>query len=69
MKQNALPQAMTEIDINAAIAEYALAATNAVTAGFDGVELHGARAAQTFRRCPDVQGLDWKLIVTVDRKS
>ena len=42
MKQNALPQAMTETDINAAIAEYALAGTNAVTAGFDGVELHAA---------------------------
>lgn len=42
MKQNALPQAMTETDINTAIAEYALAATNAVAAGFDGIELHAA---------------------------
>jgi N-ethylmaleimide reductase len=42
MKPNATPQAMTEADIKAAIAEYAQAATNAVQAGFDGVELHGA---------------------------
>ena len=33
---------MTEADIKAAIAEYAEAAKNAVTAGFDGIELHGA---------------------------
>ena len=42
MKPNATPQAMTEADIKVAIAEYAQAATNAVQAGFDGVELHGA---------------------------
>lgn len=42
MKQNAMPQAMTEADIKAAIEEYAQAAKNAVTAGFEGVELHGA---------------------------
>jgi N-ethylmaleimide reductase len=42
MKPNATPQAMTEADIKASIAEYAQAATNAVQAGFDGVELHGA---------------------------
>jgi N-ethylmaleimide reductase len=42
MKPNAKPQAMTEADIKTAIAEYAQAATNAVQAGFDGVELHGA---------------------------
>jgi len=42
MKPNAAPLAMTEADIRAAIAEYRQAAVNAVTAGFDGVELHGA---------------------------
>jgi N-ethylmaleimide reductase len=33
---------MTEADIKTAIEEYAQAARNAVAAGFDGVELHGA---------------------------
>jgi N-ethylmaleimide reductase len=42
MKPNAQPQAMTEADIRTAIAEYGQAALNAVAAGFDGVELHGA---------------------------
>jgi len=42
MKQNATPQEMTEADIKIAIEEYAQAAKNAVTAGFDGIELHGA---------------------------
>ena len=42
MKQNAMPQAMTEADIRTAIEEYAQGAKNAVEAGFDGVELHGA---------------------------
>ena len=42
MKPNATPQAMTEADIKAAIAEYAQAAKNAAAAGFDGIELHGA---------------------------
>jgi len=42
MKQNATPQAMTEADIKTAVEEFALAAKNAVAAGFDGVELHGA---------------------------
>jgi N-ethylmaleimide reductase len=42
MKQNALPQAMTEADIKTAVEEYVQAAKNAVSAGFDGVELHGA---------------------------
>jgi len=36
------PEAMTEEDIRVTIAEYAQAATNAVAAGFDGVELHAA---------------------------
>jgi N-ethylmaleimide reductase len=42
MKQNAMPQTMTEADIKATIEEYAQAAKNAIAAGFDGVELHGA---------------------------
>ncbi|MBA3037123.1 MAG: alkene reductase [Desulfobacterium sp.] len=37
-----LPQAMTVADIKIAIAEFVQAAKNAITAGFDGVELHGA---------------------------
>ncbi|MDO8706118.1 MAG: alkene reductase [Sulfuricaulis sp.] len=42
LKPHPVPQAMTEADIQAAIAEYAQAAKNAMTAGFDGVELHSA---------------------------
>jgi N-ethylmaleimide reductase len=42
MKPFPLPEAMTRDDIGATIAEYARAAKNAVAAGFDGVELHGA---------------------------
>jgi N-ethylmaleimide reductase len=42
MQPNAMPQAMSAEDIRASIGEYAQAASNAVQAGFDGVELHGA---------------------------
>ena len=42
MKPNAMPQAMSAADIKAAIEEFAQAAKNAVAAGCDGVELHGA---------------------------
>jgi N-ethylmaleimide reductase len=42
MKPNAVPQAMNASDIETAIGEYAQAARNAVAAGFDGIELHGA---------------------------
>jgi N-ethylmaleimide reductase len=42
MKPNAAPVAMTEADIKTAIDEFAQAAKNAVAAGFDGIELHGA---------------------------
>jgi N-ethylmaleimide reductase len=42
MKPNGAPQAMTEADIRATIEEFAQSAKNAVAAGFDGVELHGA---------------------------
>jgi len=37
-----MPREMTTTDIRAAVGEYAQAARNAVSAGFDGVELHGA---------------------------
>jgi N-ethylmaleimide reductase len=42
MKSNATPEPMTEFDIKATIEEFASAARNAVAAGFDGIELHGA---------------------------
>ncbi len=42
LKPHATPQAMTEADIRATIDEFAQAAKNALAAGFDGVELHGA---------------------------
>ena len=42
MKPNAMPQAMSEADIKATIEEFMQAAKNALAAGFDGVELHGA---------------------------
>ena len=42
MKPNAMPEAMTETDIKATIEEFGEAARNAMAAGFDGIELHGA---------------------------
>lgn len=42
MKPNGIPQAMSEADIQSTIAEYAQSARNAIAAGCDGVELHGA---------------------------
>jgi N-ethylmaleimide reductase len=42
MKDLPTPKAMTEADIRHAIAEFVQAAKNAVVAGFDGIELHGA---------------------------
>ena len=42
MQPHPVPTAMTEADIRHAIGEFADAATLAVQAGFDGVELHGA---------------------------
>ncbi|KAH7401158.1 hypothetical protein DE146DRAFT_632178 [Phaeosphaeria sp. MPI-PUGE-AT-0046c] len=39
---HAVPEEMTEEDIKAAVAAYAQGAKNAVAAGFDGVEIHGA---------------------------
>lgn len=42
LKPHPAPQAMTGAEITSTIAEYAQAARNAVTAGFDGIELHSA---------------------------
>ena len=42
MKPQPAPRAMTAADIDTAIGEYVHAARNAIKAGFDGVELHGA---------------------------
>jgi len=42
MQDYPAPRAMTETEVRRAIEEHALAATNAIAAGFDGVELHGA---------------------------
>jgi len=42
MQDHPTPVAMSEAQIAATIAEYAAAARNAVAAGLDGVELHGA---------------------------
>lgn len=42
MQAYSVPREMTEADIATAIAEYATACKNAIAAGFDGVELHGA---------------------------
>ncbi len=41
-KPHPTPKAMTEADIKTAIGEYVQAAKNAVAAGFEGIELHGA---------------------------
>ena len=42
LKPHPVPQAMTEVDIKATIAEFVQAAKNAIAAGFDGIELHSA---------------------------
>ncbi|MEM6645286.1 MAG: alkene reductase [Bacteroidota bacterium] len=42
MQDYPTPRAMTQADIDAAIQEFVAAAQNAIAAGFDGVELHGA---------------------------
>ncbi|KEF63603.1 uncharacterized protein A1O9_01581 [Exophiala aquamarina CBS 119918] len=39
---DAIPRAMTEVEIEAFIEAYGLAARNAIEAGFDGVEVHAA---------------------------
>ncbi|KAJ5615661.1 hypothetical protein N7537_000775 [Penicillium hordei] len=40
--KSATPRALTETEIHGWIADYAQAARNAIAAGFDGVEIHGA---------------------------
>lgn len=42
MKPNGMPTAMTAADIAFAVGEFVQSAKNALIAGFDGVELHGA---------------------------
>ncbi|MFH0998327.1 MAG: alkene reductase [Pseudomonadota bacterium] len=42
MKPHPVPEAMTDADIETTIAEFVQAAKNAMTAGFDGIELHSA---------------------------
>jgi len=42
MQPHPVPRAMSEADVRQAIAEFVLASRNAIAAGFDGVELHGA---------------------------
>jgi N-ethylmaleimide reductase len=42
MQAHPLPRAMTDADVRKAIEEHVVAARNAISAGFDGVELHGA---------------------------
>lgn len=42
LKPHPVPQAMTEADIKATVEEFVRSAKNAMAAGFDGVELHGA---------------------------
>jgi N-ethylmaleimide reductase len=42
LKPHPTPMAMTEADIKTTITEFAKAARNAIAAGFEGVELHGA---------------------------
>jgi NADPH2 dehydrogenase len=41
-ENSAVPKEMTQEDINETVAAYAQAAKNAIAAGFDGVEIHGA---------------------------
>jgi N-ethylmaleimide reductase len=59
MQPNGTPQAMSEADIQATIAEFVKAANNAMAAGFDGVELHGANGyllEQFFRPTSNQRG-------------
>jgi N-ethylmaleimide reductase len=42
MQPHPVPRAMTDAEVRAAIEEYVVASKNAIAAGFDGVELHGA---------------------------
>jgi len=47
MQDYPTPRAMTEAEVEAALEEHATAARNAIKAGFDGVELHGANGYLT----------------------
>jgi N-ethylmaleimide reductase len=42
LQDHVVPEELTEEQIRATVADFARAATNAVEAGFDGVEIHGA---------------------------
>lgn len=42
MQEFPIPREMTKSDIDLTVHEYAIAAKNAILAGFDGVEIHGA---------------------------
>ena len=42
MQPHPVPRAMGEADVRQAVGEFVLASRNAIAAGFDGVELHGA---------------------------
>lgn len=42
MQPHPVPEAMSDADIKTAVAEFVRAARNAMQAGFDGIELHGA---------------------------
>jgi N-ethylmaleimide reductase len=42
LQPHPVPRAMTDAEVRAAVEEYAHASHNAIVAGFDGVELHGA---------------------------
>lgn len=42
MQAHSMPAAMTLEEVKAAVAEYVTASKNAIAAGFDGVEIHGA---------------------------
>jgi len=42
LQPHSVPRAMTEADLDHSVNEHAMAATLAIDAGFDGVELHGA---------------------------
>lgn len=42
MQPHPVPRAMSEADVRQAIDEFVLASRNAIVAGFDGIELHGA---------------------------
>lgn len=58
MKQCPLPRAMTQEDIDLVIGQFRVGALNAIDAGFDGVEIHGANGYlidQFLRRTSNVR--------------